>query len=173
MFLLQIPHSITRMGGEGGVGIGVTGVTDMRRPGDWAGHLVGVAAESRPDLVMFLDPTIEQINRPELGIALTPLVLRVAPAALRKAFRLEKAGCLIEYECLPEDRYFECTAEWDARVRRHAARDRILRRLQAQPRVGATASTSVPATPPVSQKTGRNDPCPCGSGRKFKKCHGG
>ena len=22
-------------------------------------------------------------------------------------------------------------------------------------------------------KTGRNDPCPCGSGRKFKVCHGG
>ena len=22
-------------------------------------------------------------------------------------------------------------------------------------------------------KVGRNDPCPCGSGRKFKKCHGG
>jgi len=20
--------------------------------------------------------------------------------------------------------------------------------------------------------TGRNDPCPCGSGRKFKQCHG-
>jgi uncharacterized protein len=27
-------------------------------------------------------------------------------------------------------------------------------------------STQAPA------KTGRNDPCPCGSGRKFKKCHG-
>ncbi len=24
----------------------------------------------------------------------------------------------------------------------------------------------------ASAKTGRNDPCPCGSGRKFKKCHG-
>jgi hypothetical protein len=24
--------------------------------------------------------------------------------------------------------------------------------------------------PVVRQKTGRNDPCPCGSGRKFKKC---
>lgn len=23
-----------------------------------------------------------------------------------------------------------------------------------------------------SLKIGRNDPCPCGSGRKFKKCHG-
>ncbi|MBI4338988.1 MAG: SEC-C domain-containing protein [Chloroflexi bacterium] len=22
-------------------------------------------------------------------------------------------------------------------------------------------------------KIGRNDPCPCGSGKKFKKCHGG
>ena len=22
------------------------------------------------------------------------------------------------------------------------------------------------------QKVGRNDPCPCGSGKKFKKCHG-
>jgi preprotein translocase subunit SecA len=24
----------------------------------------------------------------------------------------------------------------------------------------------------VEQKTNRNDPCPCGSGKKFKKCHG-
>ncbi|HIP81900.1 MAG TPA: hypothetical protein EYH16_05760, partial [Leucothrix mucor] len=22
------------------------------------------------------------------------------------------------------------------------------------------------------QKVGRNDPCPCGSGKKFKQCHG-
>ncbi len=24
----------------------------------------------------------------------------------------------------------------------------------------------------VDEKTGRNDPCPCGSGKKYKKCHG-
>ncbi|MBA3673846.1 MAG: SEC-C domain-containing protein, partial [Chitinophagaceae bacterium] len=24
----------------------------------------------------------------------------------------------------------------------------------------------------VGPKTGRNDPCPCGSGKKFKNCHG-
>ena len=24
----------------------------------------------------------------------------------------------------------------------------------------------------AGQKVGRNDPCPCGSGRKYKKCHG-
>jgi preprotein translocase subunit SecA len=26
------------------------------------------------------------------------------------------------------------------------------------------------APPPARQRTGRNDPCPCGSGKKFKKC---
>jgi preprotein translocase subunit SecA len=37
--------------------------------------------------------------------------------------------------------------------------------------VGGDGSTS--ATPVVTgQKTGRNDPCPCGSGKKYKKCHG-
>jgi len=31
------------------------------------------------------------------------------------------------------------------------------------------------AAPPVRnalRDVGRNDPCPCGSGKKFKKCHG-
>jgi preprotein translocase subunit SecA len=25
---------------------------------------------------------------------------------------------------------------------------------------------------PESERLGRNDPCPCGSGKKYKKCHG-
>jgi len=32
--------------------------------------------------------------------------------------------------------------------------------------------TEEPETPPPSGKVGRNDPCPCGSGKKYKKCHG-
>jgi uncharacterized protein YecA (UPF0149 family) len=24
----------------------------------------------------------------------------------------------------------------------------------------------------ATPKVGRNDPCPCGSGKKYKKCHG-
>ncbi|MBK7240517.1 MAG: SEC-C domain-containing protein [Flavobacteriales bacterium] len=24
----------------------------------------------------------------------------------------------------------------------------------------------------VEKKIGRNDPCPCGSGKKYKQCHG-
>jgi SEC-C motif-containing protein len=38
-------------------------------------------------------------------------------------------------------------------------------------------TTPVDALPPLEArfggvKVGRNDPCPCGSGRKFKRCHG-
>jgi len=35
----------------------------------------------------------------------------------------------------------------------------------------APTSTSVAAANPYAD-VGRNDPCPCGSGKKFKKCHG-
>jgi preprotein translocase subunit SecA len=38
--------------------------------------------------------------------------------------------------------------------------------------VGATASTNVKAAPKEGEKIGRNEPCWCGSGRKFKQCHG-
>ena len=34
------------------------------------------------------------------------------------------------------------------------------------------ASSSVPAIDPRFKDVGRNDPCPCGSGKKYKKCHG-
>ena len=30
----------------------------------------------------------------------------------------------------------------------------------------------VKAKPVKSKKVGRNDPCPCGSGKKYKQCHG-
>ncbi len=34
-------------------------------------------------------------------------------------------------------------------------------------------NTAAPATEALpAQKPGRNDPCPCGSGKKYKKCHG-
>lgn len=39
---------------------------------------------------------------------------------------------------------------------------------------GMLIKNSVAASNPVRKygKVGRNEPCPCGSGQKFKKCHG-
>jgi preprotein translocase subunit SecA len=40
--------------------------------------------------------------------------------------------------------------------------------------VGALSRAAMPASslPEGWQRTGRNAPCPCGSGKKFKHCHG-
>lgn len=43
--------------------------------------------------------------------------------------------------------------------------------LPAKRRAGPPPSPSPRPTHPVA-KVGRNDPCPCGSGRKWKVCHG-
>jgi len=42
-------------------------------------------------------------------------------------------------------------------------------RKEAQHSPGSTTPTTVRRSTP---KVGRNDPCPCGSGKKYKKCHG-
>ncbi len=39
-------------------------------------------------------------------------------------------------------------------------------------RMAGAAAKSEPAQRNAGAKVGRNDPCPCGSGKKFKKCHG-
>ncbi len=37
----------------------------------------------------------------------------------------------------------------------------------------SAAMNKAPAIASAADKVGRNDPCPCGSGKKYKKCHGG
>jgi preprotein translocase subunit SecA len=39
-------------------------------------------------------------------------------------------------------------------------------------RMAGGGDTSTPQQRRTGEKVGRNDPCPCGSGKKFKKCHG-
>jgi preprotein translocase subunit SecA len=45
------------------------------------------------------------------------------------------------------------------------------RELEAASRSGGD-NTSQPTQRRTGEKVGRNDPCPCGSGKKYKKCHG-
>jgi preprotein translocase subunit SecA len=45
------------------------------------------------------------------------------------------------------------------------------RELAAASMAGGSAA-SQPAQRRTGEKVGRNDPCPCGSGKKYKKCHG-
>jgi preprotein translocase subunit SecA len=46
------------------------------------------------------------------------------------------------------------------------------RELDAARAAGSAASGNGNSPRVTGEKVGRNDPCPCGSGKKFKKCHG-
>jgi len=52
-----------------------------------------------------------------------------------------------------------------------SAEQKNLREMErkAQEIGSVTKSVGLPAE--ASAKAGRNDPCPCGSGKKYKKCH--
>lgn len=55
------------------------------------------------------------------------------------------------------------------------ARERQLDALEQRLRAQERRSISAPIRPQVAAltlKVGRNDPCPCGSGLKYKRCHG-
>ncbi len=65
----------------------------------------------------------------------------------------------------------------DTTQRNNASRAKVdVNKLQAS-RMAAAAQAgqgdkSKPAPIKVEKKVGRNDPCPCGSGKKYKQCHG-
>ena len=42
----------------------------------------------------------------------------------------------------------------------------------AQPKEASGGTNEVQTVRREGPKVGRNDPCPCGSGKKYKKCHG-
>ncbi|WP_424685322.1 preprotein translocase subunit SecA [Enterococcus sp.] len=54
-----------------------------------------------------------------------------------------------------------------AEIRQNVQREQVV---QGQPE--QTEEQAQPQRPVHVEKVGRNDPCPCGSGKKFKNCHG-
>jgi len=58
----------------------------------------------------------------------------------------------------------------DQGLQRREQQRPLLYQDQAQPGLGAGGSRTEPIR--VQEKVGRNDPCPCGSGKKYKHCHG-
>ena len=74
----------------------------------------------------------------------------------------------------------EGTVEFVARYRQgvegpeqvHHERARFVRGAKDRRWLYADGKTVTPPLVRTEAKTGRNEPCPCGSGKKFKKCHG-
>lgn len=98
----------------------------------------------------------------------------VSGSALNKFFnvQIQRQDEMRELEAAAEARHH---AELDQAVARHIGEEGEVspEELLEQMR---NAVGSVPQTRPATQRSapriGRNDPCPCGSGKKFKHCHG-
>jgi preprotein translocase subunit SecA len=67
----------------------------------------------------------------------------------------------------------------EVQARRRTPSSRLMESKQATTNIGLTPRAqemSAPAGKPqpviAGDKVGRNDPCPCGSGKKYKQCHG-
>jgi preprotein translocase subunit SecA len=64
--------------------------------------------------------------------------------------------------------------------RRREPTSRILESKQSTTNIGLSSSQGSGQQPQIgkmqpvhaAEKVGRNDPCPCGSGKKYKQCHG-
>ena len=94
-------------------------------------------------------------------------------ARMLQSIMRDVIGILSKVEIRARDEVAELEAQ-----RRRAAEQAL-----AQTQIHASASALEPDSPPPAegapapyvrpgQKIGRNDPCPCGSGRKYKQCHG-
>ncbi|MEB2310485.1 MAG: preprotein translocase subunit SecA [Sorangiineae bacterium] len=104
------------------------------------------------------------------------MMARVSGVVLQKFFEVQIQH-QEEMEAIEAEDLARHQAQLDQVVARHAGEggspsadpDAQLARMRE-----AEASVPPPQRPNVNAapKIGRNDPCPCGSGKKFKKCHG-
>ena len=109
---------------------------------------------------------------------------------LRQGINLRAYGQrdpLVEYRHEGYEMFEAMTCSIEDEVVRHIYHVKVAARPQRRAVIGATDAVHPAAVPvggspataarqsktaAVSVKVGRNDPCPCGSGKKYKKCCG-
>jgi tetratricopeptide (TPR) repeat protein len=136
-----------------------------------AGHAEAAAKRAEENLRAFPDQPWVLVTS---GFAYAPSDPERAEALFRRAVSVARAGeSPSEVEEVYEQ-YLEFLADQPGR---EADRQAALRELAEWKRsrgwisaVGEPALTTAPIAKAV--KVGRNEPCPCGSGRKFKRCCG-
>ncbi len=87
-------------------------------------------------------------------------------------FKPEGSRAIETLEAEAEERH---QAELEAAVARHPGEDGVVPPPTGGPSLDELREDAANRPPPVTRaapKIGRNDPCPCGSGKKFKQCHG-
>jgi len=107
-----------------------------------------------------LDPKIEY--KSEGGEMFEQMLMSIADEVTDLLFRVQ----------VQEERQRQVTGIWQVSEERHDQFN-VGTYARQQEQIADTAGVRVAAKPiHVQQKVGRNEPCPCGSGKKFKHCCG-
>ncbi|MBS2023113.1 MAG: SEC-C domain-containing protein, partial [Deltaproteobacteria bacterium] len=108
-----------------------------------------------------------QIMKGRIAASTVSMILRVEPAAQPA----RPAAQATVSTSAPAAGTQSSTAGLPAVPQRKAARTIETHGEAPPPSNGGAQPSTVPIVR-AGPKVGRNDPCPCGSGKKFKKCHG-
>ena len=93
--------------------------------------------------------------------------------SLLTRLRSEVTRMLSHVQVMTQEEQQARMAEMQARAAAQAPRPAVAeQRVPAMAGAGALAAGVDPADPGTWGASGRNDPCPCGSGKKYKHCHG-
>ena len=93
--------------------------------------------------------------------------------SLLNRLRSEVTRMLSHVQVMTQEEQQAMMAEMQARAEAQAPRPAVAeQRVPAMAGAGALAAGVDPADPGTWGQSGRNDPCPCGSGKKYKHCHG-
>jgi preprotein translocase subunit SecA len=102
------------------------------------------------------------------------MMARVSSTVLTKFFnvQIQRPDEMSELEAAAEARHH---ADLDQAVAKHIGEEGDVSPEELLAQMRTIANGGTPSRPPPQRATariGRNDPCPCGSGKKFKQCHG-
>ncbi len=133
-------------------------------------RLAGVLREAR-DRGADLDEVRNTVERefPGLGQRLSQLLVPRTPADLAAYITVILTIISMILMAKQDDRPVEINADQVINNITVEAPTPAAQRPATAPSVTTSPS---PAYEGGGSKVGRNDPCPCGSGRKFKRCHG-
>jgi len=131
--------------------------------GGWNGHLVVVAGNT------MIDPTLGQLNNPKFDIDLNPPYLAFEVDddflnGLEPVVGSIGQHC-VYYQAFPDEQTYAQSKSWSDQNFREELK-------QVGVSVAGTFAGKSDSTLHATTKIGRNDPCPCGSQKKYKKCHG-
>lgn len=129
--------------------------TDSRIAECQLGHAAGWGCEVRSDNIIVVDP---------LGEGVLKAALPELTEAWQHQVRSTNSAAVF---LVPESTLLEQAPSGDSQ---RWAQDALS--AQLVPILGATVRTSINDAVGAPPKLGRNEPCHCGSGKKFKTCHG-